>query len=105
MSGLPLPSGSPHILLSLLPLGKAPRFGRLVRYRNRQQEIDWNAERARELLMQRNRAFALSGFEVRQVALGDANESHQFGLCHVAWAGIPGPTEQPRSVRRADWKP
>lgn len=88
MSNLLFSSNSPLPCLPLLhdlaPLGKACRINLLVRNRNRQQEIDRHAERAGELLMQRDGTFALSSFEVRQVALRNADSNNQLCLFHLA---------------------
>ena len=68
----------------LSTLGNSRRTSLLVRHRERQEEIDRHAERASNLLMQRNGTFALSCFEVRQVALGDTDAYYQLGLRLIA---------------------
>jgi hypothetical protein len=85
------PSATPYDALGCLSvstdlstLGNSRRISLLVRHRDRQEEIDRYAERASNLLMQGNGAFALSCFEVRQVALGDTNAYHQLGLRPLA---------------------
>jgi len=82
MKTLP-PSASPfHVLQGPPPLGETYRIGLPVRDRNRQQKIDWYAKRPADPLMQRKRDFALSCFEIGEIALGDADRCDQFGLRH-----------------------
>ena len=50
--------------------------------RCRQQEINWNAERLSDLLMQHHWAFALSSFEVGQIALSNVDCGSKLGLRH-----------------------
>ena len=52
--------------------------------RCRQQEIDRNAERLSDLLMERHWAFALSSFEVGQIALSNVDCGSKLGLRHCA---------------------
>ena len=85
------PSATPYDALGCLSvsdnlstLGNSRRISLPVRHHDLQQEIDRHAERVSNLLMQRNGSFALSCFEVRQVALGDTDAYHQLGLCHIA---------------------
>ena len=85
MSGLALAAnlllpGSP-VRHNLASLGDTFGFGCLVRHRDRQQEIDRNPKYASKLLMQRDRALALSCLEIGQVALGDADRDRELGLC------------------------
>ncbi len=51
MKALALPAGSPHFIARLLTLAETFRRSFLIRYRNWQKEIDWNAKRTSELLM------------------------------------------------------
>ena len=53
-------------------------------FRCRQQEIDRHAERLSDLLMQRHGAFALSPFEVGQIALSNFDGGSKLGLRHGA---------------------
>ena|SRR5712671_1492076 len=64
--------------------GKSCRIGLVFRHRNRQQKIDWHTERFCKLLMQRHRPLSLSGLQVRQITLRDANRHDQFGLGQAA---------------------
>src|SRR5262249_44497630 len=50
--------------------------------RCRQQEINWNAERLSDLLMQHHWAFALSSSEVAQIAWSNADRGSRRGLRH-----------------------
>jgi len=52
--------------------------------RCRQQEINRNAERLSDLLMQHHWAFALSSFEVGQIALSNVDCGSKLGLRHGA---------------------
>src|SRR6266545_3577453 len=79
------PSSSPfHAFHCLPPLGETCRIGLLLRHGDRQQKIDGHAKRPTDLLMQRNRTFALSRLKIRKIALGDANSPNQPGLRHSA---------------------
>lgn len=84
MKALALPAGSPHFIDRLLTLAETFRRSFLIRYRNWQQELDWNAKRTSELLMQSNRALALSRFKIGQVALGDTDLDSELNLCFSA---------------------
>jgi len=79
------PSASPsHVFDDPSALSEPGGIGLLLRHRNRQQQMDRRAERAGDLLVQCNGSFALSRFEFRQVALGDASGRRQLGLRHIA---------------------
>src|SRR5687768_4350586 len=56
-----------------LSLGNALWINLLARHRDRQEKMDRDLERTGDLLMQRHRTFTLSRFELRQVALSDAD--------------------------------
>src|SRR5262249_23002780 len=83
------PSASPlHVFYDLSAPREPGGVGLLLGHRNRQQQMDRRAERAGDPLVQRNGSFALSRFEFRQIALGDASGHRQLGLRHVAF--LPG---------------
>jgi len=77
-------SGLLALFDDLLAFGNTRGIGFLFRHGDRQQEIDRHAESAGDFLVQRDGAFALSAFELRQVALGDAEGCDQLGLRHTA---------------------
>src|SRR5258706_6399419 len=52
----------------------------LSRHCDRRQQIEWNSEKPCDLLMQFERAFAVAGFQVRQIVLCDSNCHSEFGL-------------------------
>ena len=79
------PSASPFRFFNHLPaLGEACRIGLLVRHRDRQKKIDGHAERPTDFLMQCNRTFAPSRFEVGEIALGDSDSHSKFSLRQAA---------------------
>ena len=80
MSALSLASASPHILYDSLVFSDTAGISLFVRYRDGQQEFYRHAKRSGKLLMQRDGAFSLAGFEIGQVTLCDANRRHEFGL-------------------------
>lgn len=84
MTFLALTSSTSHFSHNLLALGEALRIGFRVRYRNRQQKLHRHAERARELPMQRDWAFALSSFEIRKITLRYSNADRELRLSHLA---------------------
>jgi len=63
--------------------GEALTVGLLFRHCDRQQEIDWNAKRAGDLLMQGDGTFAFTRLQVRQIALRDADPDDEFDLSHL----------------------
>ncbi len=77
---------SSHLFDVFSIFGMARRISLRVRHSDRHQKIDWHAERTRKFLMQCDRSFTLSRFEIRQIALGNANgfRYRQFGLRHFA---------------------
>lgn len=84
MSALPLASRSSHVSHDLLTLRDAFGMSFHLRYRNRKEKMDRYAKRTREYLMHCHRTLAFSGFEIGQVALGDAGSGSQISLCHLA---------------------
>jgi hypothetical protein len=86
-SALSLPASpcSPnHVLSHLRMLGDTGRIGFLLRYRDRQKQIDGHTERPTDLLMQRYRTLALPCFEIGEIALGDADGDRKLVLRHGA---------------------
>lgn len=87
MSALSIPASpcSPnHVLGHLRMLGYAGRIGFLLRYRDRQKQIDGHTELPTDLLMQRYGPLALPCFEIGEIALGDADGDRKLILCHAA---------------------
>ena len=76
MSALSIPASpcSPnHVLGHLRMLGDAGRIGFLLRYRDRQKQIDGHTELPTDLLMQRYGTLALPCFEIGEIALSNPN--------------------------------
>jgi hypothetical protein len=87
ISALSLPASpcSPnHVLSHLRTLADAGRIGFLLRYRERQKQIDGHTELPTDLLMQRYRTLALPCFEIREIALSDADGDRKLVLRHGA---------------------
>jgi hypothetical protein len=87
MSALSLPASpcSPnHVLSHLRMFGDAGRIGFLLRYRDRQKQIDGHTERSTDLLMQSYGTLALPCFEIGKIALGDADSGRKLVLRHGA---------------------
>src|SRR5215510_6046624 len=61
-----------HLFDDRLALGETRGISLLLRYRNRQKQINGHTERPTDLLMQRYRTLALSRFEIGEIALLDA---------------------------------
>jgi hypothetical protein len=78
------PCSPNHVLSHPRMLGDAGRIGLLLRYRNRQKQIDGHTERPTDLLMQRYRTLALPCFEIGKIALGDADGDRKLVLRHGA---------------------
>ena len=87
MSALSIPA-SPRsrnqVLSHLRMLGDAGRISFLLRYRERQEQIDGHTELPTDLLMHRYRTLALPCFEIREIALGDFDSDRKFVLRHGA---------------------
>ena len=92
MNGLSPSQGALHPLFPLPlarageneTLGNGSTIGSLVRDTGGQQEIDRNAKRACDLLMECYGANALASFEVGEITLGDPDGCRQLNLGHLA---------------------
>lgn len=80
-----LPLSARTLYLCKCPFAYCDAFGMSsrLRYRNRKQKMYRYAKRTGENLMHCHRAFALSGFEIRQITLGDAGSGRQVRLGHL----------------------
>jgi hypothetical protein len=76
------PRSPNHVLSHLRTLGDAGRIGFLLRYRDWQKQIDGHTKCPTDLLMQRYRTLALTGFEIREIALGDTDADRKLVLRH-----------------------
>src|SRR5215510_6240884 len=73
-----------HLFDDRLALGETRGISLLLRYRNRQKQINGHTERPTDLLMQRYRTLALSRFEIGEIALLDADGDRKLVLRHGA---------------------
>jgi hypothetical protein len=73
-----------HVISHLRTLHDAGRIGFLLRFRERQKQINGHTERPTDPLMQRYRTLALSRLKIGEIALGDFDSSRKFVLGHGA---------------------
>src|SRR4029453_16199371 len=73
-----------HVLSHLRMLGDAGRIGLLLRYSDRQEQLDGHTELPTDLLMHRYRTLALSRFKIGEIALGDFDGGRKLVLRHGA---------------------
>jgi hypothetical protein len=73
-----------HFLRDMPTPGDAGRIGFLLRFRERQEQIDGHTELPTDLLMQRYQTLALSRFKIGEIVLGDADGDRKLILRHAA---------------------
>src|SRR5262245_24754043 len=83
MSALSKSSIPPHLFDDSFPPRQASRIGFFLRDRDRQQEINRDAQRTGKLLMKDDGPLALSGFEVGQISLTNSDGYRELCLRHI----------------------